>query len=263
METIQFGAVDDNFALVAPQPGGSGTKLHDEIYFRLQHALIVGELVPGQAFAMRSLAEQFGTSPIPVRDALKRLVAEGVLMMTAGRSVYVPIMDRNRFLEILRVRLMLEPDLALRSTDLITDQQIATMIEMDERMQASVDDDDPRTYLAMNYNFHFILYGATRSTVELPIVRSLWMQAGPFLNFLFRTHGTTRAKNHHAEIIRALRRRDAVAVADAVRADLSDAADVILSREQFLPAATPPGRKQNGGQSPDTQSGGGKTGKQN
>src|SRR6185312_6849147 len=73
-----------------------------------------------------------------------------------------------------------------------------------------------------------------QSEVALPIVQSLWMQAGPFLSFLFRSSGTTNAKNHHAEIIRALRRRDPIGVSAGIRADLSDAADIILSREQFL-----------------------------
>lgn len=210
-------------------------KLHDEIYARLQHALIVGEFVPGQTFTMRALAEQFGTSLIPVRDALKRLVAENALQLTVGRTVYISMMDRNRFLDILRARLILEPDLALRATDLMTDQEIAAMAESNERMQASVDDDNPRRYLANNYNFHFMLYRAAQSPVILPIVRSIWMQVGPFLNFLFRTHGVARAKGHHANVLRALRRRDPSSVADAIRSDISDAADIIISRGQFSP----------------------------
>src|SRR5258708_40121420 len=68
----------DDLSMVLPVNRGDivNGSLHDDIYAALRQALIIGDLVPGQAFSIRSLAERFGTSLIPVRDALKRLVAE-------------------------------------------------------------------------------------------------------------------------------------------------------------------------------------------
>src|SRR5882762_4954790 len=100
----------------APGPGALDSppillshSLHDEIYAAIRHALITGELVPSQAFSMRALADEFGTSLIPVRDALKRLVAERGLAVLPNRTVCVPRMARERFQELLQVRLSLEP----------------------------------------------------------------------------------------------------------------------------------------------------------
>src|SRR6266850_5341025 len=72
------------------RPGSQRRCLHDEIYAALRQALIAGDLVPGQAFSIRTLAERFGTSLIPVRDALKRLFAEHALAMLQNRSFCVP-----------------------------------------------------------------------------------------------------------------------------------------------------------------------------
>jgi DNA-binding GntR family transcriptional regulator len=207
--------------------------LHDEIYAAIRHALIVGELVLGQGLSMRTLADQFGTSLVPVRDALKRLVAERGLAVLPNRTVCVSRMARTRFQELLQVRLSFEPGLARRATELIEHEGIKAISKANDEMQAALDAGDVKTYLGANYNFHFQLYAAARSTVTLPIVESLWMQVGPFMRMLFQTRGTKNAKDNHAEILKCLRRRDAMGVAEAIAKDLADAADFILGSAEF------------------------------
>jgi len=208
--------------------------LHDEIYVALRQALMSGDLAPGQRFSIRALAQRFGTSLIPVRDALKRLVAERGLAMLRNRTVCVPLMTRQRFQELLQVRLSLETMLARRATDLISDAGIGELEAINGEMQAVVDDDDVKRYLAANNRFHFRLYSAAMSTVALPVVESLWIQAGPFLNAVFNHQGTRNARDNHDEVLKALRRRDSVAVANAIGSDLADAADLILTRVEFV-----------------------------
>src|SRR5262245_2020172 len=171
--------------------------LHDAIYANLRRSLVMGDLVPGQRFSMRALADRFDTSLIPVRDALKRLVAERGLMMLPNRTVCVPLMTRQSFQELLQVRLSLEPTLARRGADAIRQAQIARLAQVNEEMQAAVGLDDVKQYLAANHRFHFGLYQAAGSAVIMPIVESLWMQVGPFLNAVFTSEGTTVARDNH------------------------------------------------------------------
>src|SRR5262245_13315456 len=65
--------------------------LEDAAYAQMRQALIDGRFSPGQTFTIRALAQAFGTSPMPVRDALKRLVAERGLDLLRNRSVIVPM----------------------------------------------------------------------------------------------------------------------------------------------------------------------------
>lgn len=208
--------------------------LHDEIYAALRHALVVGDLVPGQAFSIRMLAERFGTSLIPVRDALKRLYAEHALAMLHNRTFCVPKMTRRRFQELLQVRLSLETMLARRAAELISEKATRELERINAEMQEAVPANEVRRYLIANQRFHFAIYRAADSRAIFPIVESLWMQVGPYLNGVFTNAGTRNARDNHTQVLKALRRHDAVAAAEAIRSDLADAADVILARDEFV-----------------------------
>ena len=207
--------------------------LHDRIYAALRRALMAGKLPPGEAVSIRALAEEFGTSVIPVRDALKRLVVEGALSVLPNRTVVVSRMTRRRFQEILNVRLSVETMLARQAAERVRPDDVAELDRINEKMQAAVGA-DVQDYLLANQNFHFRLYSVAQSTVMLPIVESLWLQVGPFLNGVFTAAGTSRAKDAHADVLKALRRYDPVAVAAAISRDLADAADEVLARGGFV-----------------------------
>jgi DNA-binding GntR family transcriptional regulator len=209
--------------------------LHDDIYASLRRSLMAGDLIPGQAVSIRTLAEEFGTSMIPVRDALKRLVAERALTMLPNRTVVVSPMTRRRFQEILNVRLAVESMLARQAAEQVTATEIALLDEVNAQMHEAAAAGRVKAYLIANHKFHFTLYGSARSAVMLPIVESLWMQVGPFLNGVFTAAGVRHAGDNHAEVLKAARRRDSVGVADAISRDLADAADTVLARSEFVP----------------------------
>ena len=210
--------------------------LHDAAYERLRQALMDGQFAPGQAFTIRALAAVFGTSPMPVRDALKRLVAERALEMRPNRSVVLPRMTRARFQEILQVRLSLESMVAARAATRIAPAAIEAMaadhVAMCEALKSS---GSAAQYLGANRRFHFRLYEAAGTVVMQPVIESMWMQIGPHLSRIFstRAHATVNADHHHNDLLRALRRQDAQAAAKAVWNDLSDAADAILAGNHF------------------------------
>jgi DNA-binding GntR family transcriptional regulator len=208
--------------------------LHGDIYSSLRRSLMAGDLVPGQAVSIRTLADEFGTSMIPVRDALKRLVAERALTMLPNRTVVVSPMTRRRFQEILNVRLAVETMLARQAVEFITPADIELLERVDGEMHGAAQDGDVKSYLIANHAFHFTLYGTARSQVMLPIVESLWMQVGPYLNGVFNAAGVSHASDHHATALKAARRRDAIGVADAIGRDLADAADTVLARNDFV-----------------------------
>jgi DNA-binding GntR family transcriptional regulator len=208
--------------------------LHDEIYVALRQALIVGDVVPGQAFSSRMLAERFGTSLIPVRDALRRLYAEHALALLQSGTFCVPKMSRQRFQELLQVRLNLETMLTRRAAERIAPRTIRELDAINAEMQDAVPANEVRRYLIANQRFHFTIYGAAGSLAIFPIVESLWMQIGPFLNGVFTIAGTRNARDNHTQVLTALRRHDPIAAGDALAKDLADAADVILASAAFV-----------------------------
>lgn len=209
--------------------------LNDAAYEHIRQALMNGRLIPGQAFTIRALGTAFGTSPMPVRDALKRLLAEGALEMRRNRSVEVPIMSRKRFQEILQVRLHIEPDLAARATSRITNDAIEAMSEDHRQMCEATEAGDLLRFLSHNRGFHFRLYKAADTVMLLSLVETLWTQIGPHLRQVVseRAPRPTRPEHHHLAILRALRRQDPAAVAQAVFDDIAGAADAILAGDTF------------------------------
>lgn len=216
-------------------PADGNGRLHDVAYSKIREALMEGRFAPGQTFSLRALAEVFGTSAMPIRDALKRLVAEHALELRGNGTVVLPRMTRARFQEILQARLAMEPLLASRGTARVTGEAIRAMAQDHADMCAASQRKNAKGFLAANRRFHFRLYEAAESTVILPIVEGLWMQAGPHLHRIFgaTTSAVDAADHHHLDLLRALRRQDGTAAARAVFDDLSDAADGILQTDLF------------------------------
>src|SRR5258706_12046855 len=80
--------------------------LQDRIYDKLTNAIMSGLFVPGQALTIRGLAATLGTSPIPVREAIKRLTSERALAALPNGSIAVPKMTRAKFEDLRRTRIL-------------------------------------------------------------------------------------------------------------------------------------------------------------
>ena len=96
----------------------------EQVTSEIRRSILAGTLPPGQNLSLRKLAEQLDVSFIPVRDALRVLAAEGLVMNPPGRSASVAPLDLEEFHAIYRVRRLLEPDLARRAVPRLTDAEL-------------------------------------------------------------------------------------------------------------------------------------------
>lgn len=195
------------------------SKLREEAYKALHDAFTRGEFGPGAVLNLRTLAQQLGTSITPVREAVRRLVAEGALIDTPSRTLAVPKFDIDRMLDLKRARLALETmmlDIALDAMDEATINQLEDVLTAIPTGQAEGPD------LRKNYDFHFLLYRKSGSQVMLPLIRSLWLQYGAYLNLIIRQDGAGQVDEHehHREIIQALRDGDRAGARAALTADI-------------------------------------------
>ena len=89
--------------------------IHQWVFRGLRRAIMSGRFPPGQAVTIRGLADRMGVSAMPVREALRRLVAERALALLDNRRVRVPVMTAERFDELLAARMALETEAAVRA----------------------------------------------------------------------------------------------------------------------------------------------------
>jgi DNA-binding GntR family transcriptional regulator len=178
----------------------------DMVAALIRELIITGELTAGVQLRQRELADRFGVSQTPVREAMRRLESEGLILGDTHRGFTVVEPDDGRVEENFQIRAALESlgaSLAARKIDAAGIERLAGL---NTRMQALADD-DPR-YAELNREFHFTLYEYAHSPLLLSLMRLLWasLHGGPRV---VRTHAESASQ--HEAILDALRAGDAAA----------------------------------------------------
>jgi DNA-binding GntR family transcriptional regulator len=174
----------------------------DIVCAMLRELIITGELGAGEPLRQRDLATRFGVSQTPVREALRRLESEGLIVNDPHRGATVTgsadtIEDNSQ------IRAVLEPFGARLAARSVTEQQLDRLRSLNNQMLALPDGDE--RYGALNREFHFAIYEAAASPVLLSMMRLLW-QAMPVGPKVTRPHHES-AEQHQA-LIEALAARD-------------------------------------------------------
>ena len=140
----------------------------EQVTNEIRRSILAGTLSPGQNLSLRKLAEQLDVSFIPVRDALRVLEAEGLVVNPPGRSATVALLDLEEFHAIYRVRRLLEPDLARHAVRRLADAELDRLYQAAAEfggVERSMDDiyDDHRA-------FHLALLAPAASAWDIRIL---------------------------------------------------------------------------------------------
>ncbi|MBB2494220.1 GntR family transcriptional regulator [Aquipseudomonas ullengensis] len=204
--------------------------LQEQLYQRIREGLLAGRFQPGERLKIRDLATEWGTSPMPVRAALQRLVAEGALEGEPQRSVRVPPMTRTRFQQIFQVRLNLEGLAVELATPHLGPPDLDLLRALVVRMEAAIEQRQVQDYLSANSQFHLQLYRACGNPVLLRSIESLWLQVGPFFNRLFTGADLSlRLNDFHEDAFAAIEAGDAKAARQFMEQDLIYFAQFLLN----------------------------------
>ena len=183
--------------------------LQAQAYNKLREALMVGLLMPGHYLTLRATAEVMGTSPMPVRDAVRRLEIEHALVARSNRTLGVPEMTYASLMELREVRVALEGLAAEKAALLITPEELAEVDGRLQEMTAAATAGDHGTYLRANWAFHSGIYCAARSQLLLSLIEPTWMRIGPYVRLMLPDRESlTGSLGNHVRALDALRRRD-------------------------------------------------------
>lgn len=199
----------------------------DHVYGELKQGFMIGEFVPGQKITLPELAEAFGTSQMPVREATSRLVVARAIEALPRRSLRVPEATTERLDSLLPLRLHLEGEAARLAATRADPAIVAELTAIEREMRRMVPIEDTKNYLRLNQQFHFTIYRACGNEDLVDLIELLWMRYGPLMNIVRSGVLSKTGQHRHEEIIGAMRRRDAAAADAGVRADLTEAAEAI------------------------------------
>ncbi len=201
--------------------------LWDRVYDELRKALLAGKFAPGDTITLRSAASALGTSPTPVRDALLRLTAEGILVQGPRRTPMVPMVTATTFQQILDVRVILEGSAVAAAAALATDADCLAAETLHRKMWDAYEAEKYDEYLRCHREFHFCLYKAARNPFLTETIENLWLRCAPILAYVVPRQ---RATDAHADALDALRKRDGAALQEALVKDIKRGGGFILAQ---------------------------------
>jgi DNA-binding GntR family transcriptional regulator len=189
----------------------------------LRELIIDRQLSPGTPLRQRDLAEQFDVSYTPVREALRRLESEGLVVSDVHRGATVARTESDELEENYRILAALEALAGSLAVSKMTNDDLAEIETLYRQVAACRPDDDRLGEL--NRRFHFRVYECARSPMLLLLMRLLWRSFpdGPQAG---RPH--RESVRQHARLVRALKRRNEEQVAAIIR-------DHVLGSIDYLP----------------------------
>jgi len=195
--------------------------LTERVYRELRSGLLEGRFWPGHRFKVRQLAAAMGVSETPIREALMQLSRERGIEMHAGRSMSVAELSVAQYLELRRIRLLLEGLAAEEATLKISDSAIDELAAIHERLAAAEKKGRWREAVRHNWFFHNLLFRYADMPELLVILENIWLRNGPLINYQYPHAPPTYENGHqHLYVIDALRRRQPEEVKRAIQQDM-------------------------------------------
>lgn len=247
----QDGAVEDDRegrpgedAIPEPRAmaSGSARSLADRAFALLRDWVINGQLHPGYPLRVREVADLLGTSVMPAREAVSRLVDAGLAEQEPYKSARVRRLSVQELEEVYSARILVEGECANLGSTAIAAAELERMEQLHEELLNAASGGDARTALTRDEEMLDILYSAGGNGVLLDIVRGLWDRCRPY-KMLWATQGD--GLNEHiwrykTDLIDAARAGDGERAREIIRVSYQRALDAIreMLGTQELPGIT-------------------------
>lgn len=203
--------------------------LREQVYEVLREAILTGRLKPGERLAEGKMCRVLGVSRSPLREALRRLQAEGLVNFLPRQGTVVSEISQRDVLDLFTVREVLEGLAAALAAEVITSEDLSTLEEICRSMEQPIQAHNSVAVDDLNAQFHGLIIGATGNN---------WLVS---LTNLFRMHvrriyccstklpeRAPQSLREHREILEALRNRDAEAAERLARHHVRQAKEAIL-----------------------------------
>lgn len=197
------------------------TPAHEKLYRSLKSDVMYGRISPGHSVTLRGLADRHATSITPAREAVRRLAAEGALLVSSTNRVTTPILSIERIEELASIRALLEPELASRALPRAHAALIERLEHINLRVSQTVRRDMPSDYIRANLDFHRTLYLRAQAPAMLALVETVWLQLGPTMAEMYGRLQRPAASIQHEKMIAALKAGDEPSLKLALRTDVT------------------------------------------
>ncbi len=193
---------------------------HEIVYRKLREQILFGEIAPGEPVTIQGLTARLEAGMTPVREAIRRLTAEGALKFQGNRRVIVPHLTAANIEEIIIARQCVEGELAERATHRMTRDHVAELTRLDAELDAAIVRGDLQAYLEYNYRFHRLIYDLADAPILADLAEGLWLRFGPSLRVVCGRVGTQNLPDKHKDLLAAMSAGDGPRAAAACLEDM-------------------------------------------
>jgi DNA-binding GntR family transcriptional regulator len=194
------------------------TPLATQVRARLREDLLTRSLLPGQQIVQEALAERYGVSRVPLREALKELEADGLVTHEPHRGYFVTELNAAEMSEVYTIRALLEAEAIRRATPRLSDVDLAHIDELHQAFEDSLDQSDLGSIASANRAFHFAVFDACGLPRLVRLLHTLWDASDAYRSLYFQDPDTHRyICDEHLAHLEALARRDAEGAVETQR----------------------------------------------
>lgn len=208
----------------------------DGIADAIRSAVAGGVYRPGQRLLHDELADRFGVSRIPLREAVRTLIAEGLLTSDAGSGTFIAALDLARVDDIYDLRRLVEPSFAPYVVDNCSRADIARLAEMVEGMD-DIEAIGSDAWSRINFAFHLDTYRLANLPIRYEVISRLYHQLEPYSRYyVHSTRALDRVQCEHHEMVDALREGDADKLARQIIAHIDGGQEGLRSAWANMPS---------------------------
>jgi DNA-binding GntR family transcriptional regulator len=217
-----------SFLKVAAEAEEDGGLLSDRIRNALTDEITSGALVAGSALEEQQLADRFGASRTPVREALRQLAVSGLVEVRGRRGVVVARMTAERIMDMFETSAEVEAMCVRLATYRMTPLERSHLIELHDASRAMVEANDVDAYDAFNREFHEGIYRATHNSFLAEQAQDVRSRLSAFRRTQLRQGDRIRrSREEHEAIMQAIAEADGETAARRMRAHMLNAASAL------------------------------------
>lgn len=203
--------------------------LHEEIVERLRDLIVGGELKPGEKIQEVALCDRFGVSRTPLREALKALAAEGLITLQQNRGALVSRITPEAIIELFPIMGALEALAGELACERITDEQVAALQLLHDRMAKHFEKGEWTPYIKINRDIHAGIFAAGGNASLSAMYQQLLVRTHAVRFVLKKSETRWReALQEHEQMMKALKARDGRALSEIMKLHLKHKAEAIF-----------------------------------
>lgn len=183
--------------------------LRDVVFENLRAAILDGNLKAGQRLMEVQLAEQLGVSRTPIREAIRKLELEGLVVMLPRKGAYVANMSFKDLIDVLEIRASLEGLAAYLAAERRSDEEIVTLEKVAKEFETCVREADIEGVLKKDIDFHEKIFMMANNKKLYQLITSLWEQVHRFrVTYVSNYDASLSLVEEHNRILQAIKTGD-------------------------------------------------------